>query len=104
MTSALSDPIACETHGASRERQTSRVVCVGLQFKVQRLRRTPCFRNNWVFREVTPVGHSNLKTYRMDYRERPELKSGIFARRTIVDQARQGLATREKLNILVYLT
>ena len=26
----LSDPNACETHGASRERQTSRVVCVGL--------------------------------------------------------------------------
>ena len=26
----LSDPVACETHGASQERQTSRVVCVGL--------------------------------------------------------------------------
>ena len=26
----LSDPIACETHGASQERQTSRVVCIGL--------------------------------------------------------------------------
>ena len=26
----LSNPIACETHGVSRERQTSRVVCVGL--------------------------------------------------------------------------
>ena len=28
--SPLSDPNACETHEASRERQTSRVVCVGL--------------------------------------------------------------------------
>ena len=26
----LSDPIAGETHGASQERQTSRVVCVGV--------------------------------------------------------------------------
>ena len=26
----LSDPVACETHGASQERQTDRVVCVGL--------------------------------------------------------------------------
>ena len=26
----LSDPIACEKHGASQQRQTSRVVCVGL--------------------------------------------------------------------------
>ena len=26
----LSDPIACETHWASRERQTSGVLCVGL--------------------------------------------------------------------------
>ena len=26
----LSDPITCETHGASQKRQTSRVVCVGL--------------------------------------------------------------------------
>ena len=26
----LSDPIACETHGASQERHTSKVVCVGL--------------------------------------------------------------------------
>ena len=58
----LSDPVVGETHGASRERQTSRVVCVGWQFKVRRLRqtcpcmgRTPCFRSNWVFREVTPV-------------------------------------------------
>ena len=64
----LSDPIVSETHGASPGRQTSRVVCVGLQFKVRSLRqtcpcmgRTPCFRSNWVFREVTPVGHSNLR-------------------------------------------
>ena len=28
------------------------------------------FRSNWVFREVTPISHSNLKTYRTDYRER----------------------------------
>ena len=27
---SVSDTIACEMHGASRERQTSRVVCVGL--------------------------------------------------------------------------
>ena len=26
----LSDPIACEAHGASQERQNSRAVCVGL--------------------------------------------------------------------------
>ena len=26
----LSDPTACDTHGTSQERQTSRVVCVGL--------------------------------------------------------------------------
>ena len=73
----LSDPIACEMHGASRERQTSRVVCVGLLIQVQRLcqtcpciSRTPCFGSNWVFREVTPVGHSNLNTDRTDYSER----------------------------------
>ena len=30
MYEILEDPIACEMHGASRERQTSRVVCVGL--------------------------------------------------------------------------
>ena len=71
-----SDPIACETPGTSRERQTSRVVCVGL-IQVLRLRqigpcigRTSCFRSNWVFRGVTPVGHNNLKTYWTDYRER----------------------------------
>ena len=33
-----------------------------------------------------------------------ELKAGIFARRAMVDQARRASATREKLNILVYLT
>ena len=32
----LSDPIACEAHGASQERQTIRVV----------IGRTPCFRSN----------------------------------------------------------
>ena len=54
----------------------SRVVCVGL-IQVLRLRqigpcigRTSCFRSNWVFRGVTPVGQSNLKTYRTDYQER----------------------------------
>ena len=72
----LSDPVACETPGTSRERQTSRAVCVGL-IQVLRLRQigpcigqTSCFRSNWVFRGVTPVGHSNLKTYRTDHRER----------------------------------
>ena len=65
-------------HGACQERQTSRVVCVGLLiiFKVPRLcqtylciGQTLCFRSNWVFREVTPVSHSNLKTDSTDYRE-----------------------------------
>ena len=31
--------------------------------------RTPCFRSNWVFREVTSVSHINLKTDWTDYRE-----------------------------------
>ena len=62
----LSDPIACETPGTSRERQTGILVCVRL-IKVLRLHQispckgqTSCFRSNWVFRGVTPVGHSRL--------------------------------------------
>ena len=31
--------------------------------------RAPCFRRNWVFREVTAVSHSNLNTDMTDCRE-----------------------------------
>ena len=33
-----------------------------------------------------------------------ELKTGIFARRAMVDQAREGLCYQKETNVLVYLT
>ena len=47
---------------ASQERQTSRVYSPCIV-------RIPFVRSNWVFREVTPAGHSSLKTDQTHYRE-----------------------------------
>ena len=62
-------------HGTSREKQTNTVVCVGLfgaktAPNLPVIDRTSSFGAHGCLEEITPVCHSNLKTYRTDYRER----------------------------------
>ena len=64
--------VAMSHHGTFREKQTNRIVCVGLfcpktAQKFASYRPDFFFQSTWVFRGVTPVCNSNLKTYRTDY-------------------------------------
>ena len=50
------DPIACETHGKSRDRQTSRVVCVGLLIlSAKTVPNLSVYRSDSVFQEQLVV-------------------------------------------------
>ena len=47
----LSDSIACKTHEASQEKQTSRVVCVGLFLSLKTLPNVSVYRPDSLFQE-----------------------------------------------------